>query len=136
MGESESVKDTAIVMSHLADAITGRVYEHSLLEEMSTYSKVPVINALSDAHHPTQALADLMAIYEHFGYLKGLKMAWVGDGNNVLSSLLIAAAKMKMHIAAATPTGFEPCKVTLEYARGLAKANNNQVNININIYYL
>lgn len=72
LGVSESVKDTTLVLSRLSNLIAARVYEHSMLEEMAKYSKVPIINALSDEHHPTQALADLMTIYEHFGRLKGL----------------------------------------------------------------
>ena len=124
LGESESVRDTATVMSHLCNAITARVYEHSLLEELANFSKVPIINALSDMHHPMQALADLMVIYEHYGHLKDLKIAWVGDGNNVLHSLMIAACKMKMNIAAAYPKGYEPNHEVLEYAKMLAKANN------------
>lgn len=130
LGVNETVKDTGLVMSRLVSAIVARVYEHSLLEELATYSspnKVPVINALSDTHHPLQALADLMAIYEHFGRLNGLKVAWVGDGNNVLHSLFIAGAKMKMHLAAACPRGYEMDKGVLEYTRGLAKANNTQL---------
>lgn len=129
LGESESVKDTAIVMSHLVNAITARVYEHSLLEEFCKYSKVPIINALSDSHHPMQALADLQTIYEHFGCLKGLKIAWVGDGNNVLSSLLIVASKMKMNIAASIPEGYIKCKESISYAEKLAILNSTKVSI-------
>jgi len=127
LGESESVKDTALVMSRLCDAITARVYEHKLLDEMATYSKVPIINALSEMHHPLQALADLMVIYEHYGHLNGLKLAWIGDGNNVLHSLMIAACKMKMNVASACPVSYEPSPEVLKYVRQIAKFNNTEV---------
>ena len=106
LGTTETIQDTALVLSRLSELITARVFEHSHLEEMCKYSKVPVVNALSDIHHPTQALADLLTIYEHFGHLKGIRVAWVGDGNNVLNSLLIACTKMKMHFASSTPIGY------------------------------
>ena len=123
LGTGESIRDSSIVMSRLVDAVTARVYEHSLLDELSHFSQVPIINALSDAHHPMQALADLMTIYEHFGCLKGIKIAWIGDGNNVLSSLLIAAAKMDMEIAAAIPTGYIDCQESISYAKQFTKVS-------------
>lgn len=120
LGVNETVKDTALVMSRLCDGITARVYEHSLLEDMAKYSSVPIINALSDTHHPMQALADLMVIYEHFGRLQGLNMAWVGDGNNVLHSLMIVAAKLKMNLSIATPKGYEPSEEIVTLTRELS----------------
>lgn len=121
LGVSESIRDSSLVLSRLVDAVTARVYEHSLLDELSHYSKIPIINALSDLHHPMQALADLMTIYEHFGSLKGIKIAWIGDGNNVLSSLLIAAAKMDMEIAASIPNGYIDCQESINYAKQYTK---------------
>lgn len=115
------------MLSRLVNLIAARVYEHPILEEMAQFSKVPIVNALSDAHHPTQALADLMTIYEHFGYLKGLRVAWVGDGNNILSSLLIACTKMKMHVASSTPIGYAPCVETLSYAEKMADINGTSI---------
>lgn len=129
LGVSESVKDTTLVLSRLSNLIAARVYEHSLLEEMCKYSTVPIVNALSDEHHPTQALADLMTIYEHFGHLKGLRVAWVGDGNNILSSLLIACTKMKMHFSSSTPIGYAPCVETLSYAEKMADINGTKISI-------
>lgn len=127
LGTSETVKDTSLVLSRLSDLIAARVYEHTLLEEMTKYSTVPIVNALSDRHHPTQALADLMTIFEHFGHLKGLRVAWVGDGNNILNSLLIACTKMKMHFASSTPIGYAPCVETLSYAEKMADINGTQI---------
>ena len=116
-------------MSRLASLIAARVYDHSLLEEIQKYASVPVVNALSDLHNPTKALADLMTIYEHFGYLKGLNVAWVGDGNNILSSLLIACTKMKMNFASSTPIGYAPCVQTLSYAEKMADINGTKVTV-------
>jgi ornithine carbamoyltransferase len=130
LGVNETVKDTGLVMSRLVNAIVARVYEHSLLEDLAKFSSqnnVPVINALSDTHHPMQALADLMTIYEHFGRLNGLKIAWVGDGNNVLHSILIAGVKMRMHVAAACPKGYEMNQDVLKYAQTVANENKTQV---------
>lgn len=127
LGVSETVKDTSLVMSRLCDAITARVYSHGLLDEMAQYSRVPIINALSDTHHPLQALADLMVIYEHYGKLSGLKIAWVGDGNNILHSLMIAGSKMKMNISAACPINYEPNQEIVQYAKQIAQANKTEI---------
>lgn len=129
LGVGESVRDTALVLSRLADAVAARVYEHALLVEMEKWAKVPVINALSDEHHPTQALADLMTVYEHFGFLKGLRVAWVGDGNNIINSLLIACSKLKMHISTSTPPGYAPCAETLSYAEKMADINGTHIKV-------
>ena len=129
LGVDENIKDSLIIMSSLCEAIAARVNEHSLLEEMIKYSKVPVINSLSNTHHPMQALAYLMTIKEHFGYLKGLKIAWVGDGNNVLHSLLIACAKMKMNVSASCPNGYEPCSEILAYVKDIANCNDTEIKI-------
>lgn len=129
LGVSENIRDTTLTLSRLSDLIACRVYEHSMLEEMTKHATVPVVNALSDEHHPTQALADLMTIYEHFGHLKGLRVAWIGDGNNILSSLLIACTKMKMHFSSSTPIGYAPCVETLSYAEKLSDINGTEIQI-------
>ena len=85
------------------------------------------VNALSDLHHPTQALADLLTMYERFGHLKGLNVAWVGDGNNVLSSLLVACAKMRMNVATSTPVGYAPCVDAISFAEKMADINGTRV---------
>ena len=120
LGKNETLKDTALVLSRFNDLILARVYGHEDVEELAKYSKVPVINALSDKFHPLQILADLMTVREHFGELEGLKIAWVGDGNNVCHSLMIGATRVGMHMSVATPKGYEPDKDVTEAARKIA----------------
>ena len=104
----ESVKDTAKALSRYVDAIVARVYEHSFLEDLAKYATVPVINGLSNSFHPCQTLADMMTIKEQFGVFKDLKIAWIGDGNNVCNSLIFGCSKTQIDISIATPKGFEP----------------------------
>ena len=109
LGRGEPIKDTARVLSRYLDGIMIRTYGHERIEELARYADIPVINALSDLLHPCQALTDLLTIREHKGKnLAGLKMAYVGDGNNMTHSLMYAAAKVGMHFGAATPEGYEP----------------------------
>ena len=107
LGARESVPDVARVLSRYVDGIMARVFAHKHIEELAAYSRVPVINGLSDYNHPCQALSDLFTIWEKRGELKGVKLAYVGDGNNVATSLLFAAAKVGMDIALASPEGYE-----------------------------
>ena len=104
----ESVEDTARTLSGYVDAIMARVYEHSFIEKLAKYATVPVINGLSNSYHPCQTLADMMTIKEHFGTFKDLKIAWIGDGNNVCNSLILGCGKTQTKIIIATPKGFEP----------------------------
>lgn len=127
LGRGEPVADTARVLSRYVDAIMVRTFSHGGLEELAHHATVPVINGLTDAHHPCQALADLMTIQEKKGRLRGLKLAYVGDGNNMLHSLLQAAALTGMHVAAATPPGYEPQPAVVRQAAGWAKAGRTQV---------
>ena len=135
LGKKESIKDTARVMSRYVDAIVARVYRHRDLEEMAKYSSVPVINALSDLAHPCQILADLMTIKEYKGKFNGLKIAYLGDGNNVCNSLILGSALVGMDIYVATPKGYEPnAKVVLkakeiieEYGEGSLTLTNNPI---------
>jgi ornithine carbamoyltransferase len=106
LGERESVPDVARVLSRYVDAIAARTYSHQTLEVLASYSAVPVINALSDWEHPCQALADLFTIYEKKGELNGLTLAFVGDGNNVAHSLLLAASLTGMNFRIATPPAY------------------------------
>ncbi|WP_421077894.1 ornithine carbamoyltransferase [Methanothermococcus sp. Ax23] len=108
LGKKESIKDTAKVMSRYVDGIVARVKNHKTLEELAKYGDVPVINALSNLAHPCQILADLLTIKEHKNKLKGLKLSYFGDGNNVCNSLLIGGALLGMDVYAATPEGYEP----------------------------
>jgi ornithine carbamoyltransferase len=107
MGGRESVPDVARVLSGYADGIMARVFEHDHITTLAAYSRVPVINGLSDYNHPAQALTDVFTILEARGKLTGLKVAYVGDGNNVARSLMFAAVKLGMHFAIASPPGYE-----------------------------
>ena len=106
LGERESVPDVARVLSRYVDAIVARTFSHQTLEVLASYSGVPVINALSDWEHPCQALADLLTIYEKKGELQGLTLAFVGDGNNVARSLMLAASLTGMNFRIASPSGY------------------------------
>ncbi|MCB2059956.1 MAG: ornithine carbamoyltransferase [Novosphingobium sp.] len=108
LGRGESIADTARVLSRMVDAIMIRTDDHSKAEEMAAHASVPVINGLTDRSHPCQIVADLLTVIEHGKALPGLEVAWVGDGNNVLSSILEAAGLMKFNVRAGTPEGYEP----------------------------
>ena len=112
----ESVADTARVLSRFVDGIMARVFSHEDLVEMSRNSTVPVINGLSDLLHPVQALADFFTLREKRGNLEGAKLAYVGDGNNVCHALMLAAVKLGVGMAAATPRGYEPNQLILKSA--------------------
>ncbi len=117
LSRGESVEDTAKTLSRYTDCIMARVYEHELLEKLSKHASVPVINGLSDTFHPCQILADFMTIKEKKGKLKGLKIAWIGDGNNVCNSMIYGAALSGIKMSIATPKGFEPDKMTVKESK-------------------
>jgi len=123
LGRGESIYDTAKVMERFVDGIMIRTFNHADVVELAEHSNVPVINGLTDLLHPCQALADLFTIYEHKGRLKGLKLAYVGDGNNVCHSLLFACAKAGMNMSIATPKGFECDPKIWEMAQSDAKSS-------------
>ena len=108
IGRGEPIKDTARVLSRYVDGIMIRTFSHDGIIELAQYADIPIINGLTDLLHPCQALTDLLTIREHKGELKGLKLAYVGDGNNMANSLMYGAAKVGMDIAIATPKGYEP----------------------------
>lgn len=114
LGRGEPIPDTAKVMSRFIDAIMIRTFAHQDVLDLASHGTIPIINGLTDLMHPCQALADLMTIREHKGKLRGLKLAYLGDGNNVANSLLQACAKVGMDIAVATPANFgcDPCAIT------------------------
>jgi ornithine carbamoyltransferase len=122
LGRGETMADTARTLSRYLDGIVIRTFSHSILEQFSANSGIPVINGLSDIHHPCQTLGDLMTIYEKKGKFKGLKVAFIGDGNNVCNSLIEAALMMEFDLAIACPEGFEPNAVVLTEARASAKS--------------
>lgn len=117
LSRGESVEDTAKTLSRYTNCIMARVYEHDLLEKLAEHATVPVINGLSDTFHPCQILADFMTIKEKKKKLKGLKIAWVGDGNNVCNSMIYGAALSGINMSIATPKGFEPNKDVVTQAK-------------------
>jgi ornithine carbamoyltransferase len=114
----ESVEDVTLALSQFHAAIGARVFDHKVLERMAAVSPVPVINLLSDLAHPCQVLADLLTLRQHFGLLAGLRVAWVGDGNNVCRSLLLGASLAGVDVNVACPAGFEPDPGAIGVARG------------------
>ncbi|WP_457750513.1 ornithine carbamoyltransferase, partial [Thermococcus sp.] len=112
----ETIADTARVLSRYVDGIVARVYVHKDVEDLAKYAKIPVINALSDFSHPCQALADYQTILEKKGRIAGLKVVYVGDGNNVAHSLMIAGTKLGANVAVATPEGYEPDERVIKWA--------------------
>jgi ornithine carbamoyltransferase len=120
LGKRETISDVARVISRMCSVIVARVFNHDSLIEMAKYSEVPVINGLSDFEHPCQALADLLTIQEKFGRIAGLKMAYIGDGNNMAHSLMLGAALTGMAITVISPPGYEPNEEVVSQARRLA----------------
>lgn len=129
LGRGEIIYDTAQVLSRFLDGIMIRTYSHQDVIDLAKFSTIPVINGLSDLLHPCQVLADLLTIYEHKGKLRGLKLAYLGDGNNMAHSLLYGCAKMGLDIAVATPEGYECSAEVVENAKADAKASGSQITI-------
>jgi ornithine carbamoyltransferase len=123
IGDREPLKDVARNLARWTDAIVARTFVQSTIEELSCWSGIPVVNALSDLYHPCQALADLLTLKEHFGAFDHLKLAYIGDGNNVAHSLLLCCARLGIHCSVATPTGYEPEKAIVDQARQFSKAS-------------
>ena len=129
LGRGEPVADTARALSGYCDAIVIRTFAQSEIAEMAAAASVPVINALSDDHHPCQALADLLTVREWFGRLNGVRLAFVGDGNNVAHSLLEAGALAGMEIAVASPAGYAPSPQVVADARALARTTGAVIEV-------
>lgn len=127
LGKSETIADTANVLSRFLGAITYRCFAHSDVAELAANSSVPVINALSDKHHPCQAAADLMTILEHFSDNDGLKVSWVGDGNNVLHDLMLACGILGIDFHYAFPKGYDPAADIVARAEDFAKENGSEM---------
>jgi ornithine carbamoyltransferase len=117
LGRGETIKDTAVVLSRYLDAIMIRTFAQSDVEDLAANASIPVINGLTDSAHPCQALADVMTIRERLGRLDGLKVVYLGDGNNVCASLMVACAKLGMDFVAATPPGYRPDDEVVRIAR-------------------
>ncbi|MDP2158122.1 MAG: ornithine carbamoyltransferase [Nitrospirota bacterium] len=122
LGRGETIADTARTISRYLNAFMMRTFSHATLETLAANCTIPVINGLSDVHHPCQAFADVMTMLEKKGRLEGLKVAFIGDGNNVCNSLIEAAAILGFHLTIACPEGFEPHNEILENSRSLAKS--------------
>ena len=127
LGKSETVGDTSQVLSRFLGGMTYRCFSHDDVTELAKHADVPVINALSDQHHPCQAAADLMTILENFDDLEHLKVAWVGDGNNVLHDLMLACAMLGIDIYYAIPKGYEPNEAVVERTKAIAEKNGSKV---------
>jgi len=117
LGRGETVADTARVMSRYVHGAIMRTYKHETITEFAKYASIPVINALSNKEHPCQIMADSLTLKEKFGELEGLKIAWIGDGNNVCNSLILASVQTGMEIAVGTPKGYEPDQEAVKYAK-------------------
>jgi ornithine carbamoyltransferase len=129
LGERESIPDVARNLEQWVQGIVARVYEQRVLEEMAANISIPVVNALSDKFHPCQALADFFTLEEKFGSVKGFKLAYVGDGNNVCHSLLYLAARLGVHIRIATPANYAPDADVLADAKRVAKETRAKIEL-------
>jgi len=133
IGERESVSDYAKNLERWCDCIVARVYGHNVLEDMAAAARIPIINALSDREHPCQALADLFTLTEKLGSLAGVKVAYVGDGNNVCHSLMLACASMGVGFTAVCPDGLGPAPAIVRAATQLAERNGSTVTISTDL---
>ncbi len=129
LGRGETIADTARVLSRYVDGMMARVFAHQTILDLVKYSRVPVMNGLSDFTHPCQGLADLFTIYEKKGRLSGLKFAYVGDGNNVAHSLLYGCSKVGMNLTLACPKGYEPNAEVVSQAKREAKRNGSEIKV-------
>ena len=129
LGRGEPISDTAQVMSRYLDGLMIRTFGHDNVVNLAKYASIPVINGLSDMAHPCQVLADLQTVLEHKGKLKGLKMAFIGDGNNMAHSLLIGGAKMGMHVAVASPKGYEADASIVKLSGEIAAQTGGKITI-------
>jgi ornithine carbamoyltransferase len=129
MGRGEPVADTARTLSRYLDGIMIRTFSQKIVEELARHASIPVVNGLTDLHHPCQALADLFTVRERRGTLEGLRLCYVGDGNNVAHSLIEACAKVGMHMALACPPGYEPDAAIMRQAKQAAAAAGSELTL-------
>ena len=129
LGDRESIPDMARNLERWVQGIVARTFEQKVIEELAEIARIPVINALTDRFHPCQALSDFFTLEEHFGTLKGLKFAYVGDGNNVCHSLMTIGARVGAHIRVATPAGYEPDPAVVAEARRVARETRAKIEI-------
>ncbi len=129
IARGETIEDTAKTLSRYVDCLMARVYDHADVQKLAQYASVPVINGLSDAFHPCQILADLLTIQEHKKKLKGLRMAWLGDGDNVCNDLLLGSAKTGINMIAACPAGYEPLEDVVRIAKAEGKKTGAEITV-------
>jgi ornithine carbamoyltransferase len=129
LGRGETIRDTAVVLSRYLDAIMIRTFRQADVDALAEHGEVPVINGLTDEFHPCQALADVMTIRERFGTVAGVRVAYLGDGNNVCHSLMVACAKLGADFAAGTPEGYAPSDEVTGWARAAAEASGGSVEL-------
>ena len=129
LGRGETIRDTAVVLSRYLDGIMIRTFDQSDVDGLAEHGDVPVINGLTDSFHPCQALADVMTIRERFGKVEGTRVAYLGDGNNVCHSLMVACAKLGAEFVAATPEGYEPDEEVVGWARAAAQDSGGEVGL-------
>jgi ornithine carbamoyltransferase len=133
IGKRETTEDIALVVSRYCDLIMARTFGHDIVVDLAQHATVPVINGLSDEEHPCQVLADLQTVYEKKGTLAGLKLAYVGDGNNMTHSLMYGCARVGMHMTAITPPGYEPLDRVTQEAADIGTTNNCTINATTDI---
>jgi ornithine carbamoyltransferase len=129
IGDREPLKDVARNLARWTDLIVARTFAQETIDELARWSGLPVINALSDLYHPCQALADMFTLKEQFERVRGIKLAYVGDGNNVANSLLLCCARLGIHMSVATPAGYEPQSFIVEQARQMAESTGALIEI-------
>jgi ornithine carbamoyltransferase len=129
LGQRESIRDVAKNLERWVQGIVARTFSQESLDQLATHGRIPVVNALSDRFHPCQALSDFFTLEEHFTTLRGLKVAYVGDGNNVCHSLLTIGARAGAHIRVATPAGFEPDPAVVSEAKRVARETRGKIEI-------
>ncbi len=129
LGKRETTQDVALVLSRYADAIMARVFSHEIVEDLARHATVPVINGLSDLEHPCQILADFMTVIERKGRLTGLKLCFIGDGNNVAHSLMLGGAQMGMDVTVITPPGYEPSPAVVEQSTERAATTASTITV-------
>ncbi len=129
LGTRESTPDVARNLSRWVNGVMARTFAHRTVQDLAEYATVPVINGLSDREHPCQILGDLLTIQDHARRLNGVRVAWVGDGNNVCHSLLLGGAKVGIHLAVATPPGYEPANEIISRARSLAAKSGGSISV-------
>jgi ornithine carbamoyltransferase len=127
LSRGETIEDTAKTLSLYLDCIMARVYDHTDVQKLAAFASIPVINGLSDSFHPCQILADLLTIQEQKKKLKGIRLAWLGDGDNVCNDLLIGCSKMGVHMAAACPRGYSPMEEVIALAKSEARRSGSQI---------